>query len=98
MGLIAAAQAEGNADAAIQVIGDHLMKKCSSILMVRVEDFEFDGASIASYGLDSMICVELRHWLFRDLGLDVSFQYLLAGTLTFKGLSYTVADTLGCGC
>ena len=94
-GLVAAAQSEGGVDAAINVICDHIMKKCSGILMVPVESFEADDASIASYGLDSMIGAELRNWLFREFGLDIAFQQLLAGTLTFKGLSRAVADTLG---
>ncbi|KAL5317090.1 hypothetical protein ACEPPN_014184 [Leptodophora sp. 'Broadleaf-Isolate-01'] len=42
-------------DAILQAIVQHTIAKCSSILMVPVEDFEFDGRSIASYGLDSMI-------------------------------------------
>lgn len=84
-----------SADAAIKAIAQHIMKRCSSILMVAVESFEFDGLSIASYGLDSMIGAELRTWLFKEFGLDIPFQTLLAPTLTFKGLSTTVAQHIG---
>lgn len=94
MGLVAAAQQAGQ-DVVIKVVGDYLMKKCSGILMVPIEDFEFENGSIASYGLDSMIGAELRNWLFREFGLDISFQLLLAPTLTFRGLSIKVGQILG---
>ncbi|KAF6230377.1 hypothetical protein HO133_004719 [Letharia lupina] len=69
--------------------------RCSSILMTAVEGFDFDGKSIAAYGLDSMIGAELRNWLFKEFGLDIGFQTLLAPTLTFKALSATVGETSG---
>jgi hypothetical protein len=94
MGLVSAAQQAGQ-DTAIKVIGDYLIKKCSGILMVPVSDFEFENGSIASYGLDSMIGAELRSWLFKEFGLDVSFQLLLAPNLTFRGLSIKVGEVLG---
>lgn len=62
--------------------------------MTAVEDFDFDGKSIAAYGLDSMNGAELRNWLFKEFGLDMDFQTLLAPTLTFKALSMTVGETL----
>ncbi len=42
-----------------------------------------------------MIGAELRNWLFKEFGLDMGFQTLLAPTLTFKALSMTVGETLG---
>lgn len=88
-----AARAE-SPEAVLQAIASHIMKRCSSILMIPLESFEYDGTSIAAYGLDSMIGAELRNWLFKEFGLDMGFQTLLAPTLTFKGLSATVAETL----
>ena len=82
-------------DAVIEAISQHVIKKCSSILMTAVEAFDFDGKSIAARGLDSMIGAELRNWLFKEFGLDIGFQTLLAPTLTFKTLSVTVGETLG---
>ncbi len=94
VGSLKATTAEGP-EAVIGAIALHIMKRCSSILMTAVDGFDFDGKSIAAYGLDSMIGAELRNWLFKEFGLDIGFQTLLAPTLTFKALSVTVGETLG---
>lgn len=94
VGSLKATVADGP-DAVIAAIARHIMKRCSSILMTDVEGFDFDGRSIAAYGLDSMIGAELRNWIFKEFGLDIGFQTLLAPTLTFKALSVTVGETLG---
>ncbi|KAJ5617564.1 Acyl transferase/acyl hydrolase/lysophospholipase [Penicillium hordei] len=39
-------------------------------------------AKPCSYGVDSMIGAELRNWIFKELGLDISFQQLLGPSLT----------------
>ena len=93
MGSLKATVAEGP-EAMIKAIALHIMKRCPNILMTAVEDFDFDGKSIAAYGLDNMIGTELRNWLFKEFGLDMGFQTLLAPTLTFKVLSTTVGETL----
>ncbi|KAL9597885.1 MAG: hypothetical protein Q9219_004838 [cf. Caloplaca sp. 3 TL-2023] len=80
---------------AIDAIAEHVMKRCSRILMTPLEDFEFDGPSVANYGLDSMIGAELRNWLFKEFGLDMPFQQLLASTLTFKNLSIAIGEMVG---
>ncbi|KAI0803477.1 hypothetical protein GGR55DRAFT_682621 [Xylaria sp. FL0064] len=83
-------------EAVVKVISEHVARRMSSILMIPFDDFELDGqASIASYGLDSMIGAEFRTWLFKEFGLDYPFQKLLASTLTFKKLSDAVIDKMG---
>ncbi|KAL8847079.1 MAG: hypothetical protein Q9221_007866 [Calogaya cf. arnoldii] len=82
-------------DAAIEAISRHIMERCSKILMRDVEEFEMDGPSVADYGLDSMIGAELRNWLFKEFGLDMPFQRLLAPKLTFKALSVEVGEKVG---
>ncbi|KAI0542515.1 hypothetical protein GGR58DRAFT_452645 [Xylaria digitata] len=83
-------------EAAVKVISEHIARRMSSILMIPFDNFDLDGpASIASYGLDSMIGAELRTWLFKEFGLDYPFQKLLASTLTFKKLSSAVIDKMG---
>ena len=82
-------------DVAIHAIGQHIMARCSSILMKDMEEFEMDGRSVADYGLDSMIGAELRNWLFKEFALDMPFQKLLAPELTFKALSVAVGEKFG---
>lgn len=96
-GTLKTALEHGGQAAALQAIADHVIKKCSTILMIDAEDFEFDGPSVGSYGLDSMIGAELRNWLFKEFTLDIAFKQLLAPTLTFKGLAVEVLDVLGMG-
>ncbi|KAL0929727.1 polyketide synthase [Colletotrichum truncatum] len=82
-------------DGAVRAIAKHIAKRVSIILMIAVEDIELDGPSIASYGLDSMIGVEMRTWLFKEFGLNYPFQQLLAPTLSFTKLGSVVAETMG---
>ena len=82
-------------DVVIDAISKHIMERCSKILMRDVEEFEMEGPSVADYGLDSMIGAELRNWLFKEFGLDMPFQRLLAPKLTFKALSIDVGEKVG---
>lgn len=92
--LIKAAQAEGPV-AILQTIAIHVSKKLSTMLLIPAENFEFDGSSIANYGLDSMIGADLRNWLFKQFSMEMSFQQLLAPKMTIKALSTAVAEHLG---
>lgn len=92
-GQLKAAIAEGP-EVVVKTIASHVMERCARILMLEVEDFSFDEASISSYGLDSMIGAELRNWLFKEFGLDISFQHLLAPTMNFKKLATTIGETM----
>ncbi|KAE8151984.1 KR domain-containing protein [Aspergillus avenaceus] len=86
-GLMEALRAAETRESRLNTVTNHIMEQCGRILMVPVEKFEHDGPSIASYGLDSMIGVELRSWLFEEFGLDMDFQSLLRSTQTFRTLS-----------
>jgi hypothetical protein len=56
-------------------------------LMISVEDIQTSRGSIASVGLDSMIGSEFRNWIFRELGVEIPFQKLLASNLTVAKLA-----------
>lgn len=84
-------------EAVVEVIARHIMKRVSSILMIAIDEFELDGLSLASYGLDSMIGTEMRTWLFKEFSLDYPFQLLLAPTLTFRKLARVVAEKMDLG-
>jgi acyl carrier protein len=81
--------------AVIEEVAQHIVKRCSSILMVPEETFDIDNKSVASYGLDSMIGAELRSWLFKEFGLDIGFQTLFGQTLNFTALANMVAEEPG---
>ncbi|KAI1117711.1 hypothetical protein F5Y14DRAFT_464761 [Nemania sp. NC0429] len=82
-------------ESVVKAISEHIARRMSSILMIPFDIFELNGAaSIASYGLDSMIGAELRTWLFKEFGLDYPFQKLLASSLTFQKLSGAVMDKM----
>ena len=78
-------------DEILTVIAQFIAQRVSRILLIAAEDFDLDGPSVASYGLDSMIGAEMRNWLFKEFGLEVTFQDLLSPSLTFKGLAEMVA-------
>lgn len=67
---------------AIQAVKEHFITKLARILMLAPEDFEEDGKSVASYGVDSMVGAELRTWIFKELAIDIPFQQLLDPSLT----------------
>ncbi|KAM7193824.1 hypothetical protein V8F33_007613 [Rhypophila sp. PSN 637] len=85
----------GGYDAALTHTARHIMKKCGAILMIPADGFDMEGKSVGSYGLDSMVGAELRNWLFKELGLNVAFQELLASSLSFGGLARLVLKGLG---
>ena len=85
----------GGPEAIEAVIAKHIAQRMSIILLIPVDDFELDGPSLASYGLDSMIGAEMRTWIFKEFGLDYPFQQLLAPTLTFMTLARAVAEEMG---
>lgn len=89
---------------ALELTISHIMHKCASILMITdLSTFDRDraagggGQSISSFGLDSMVGAELRNWLFKELGLKIAFQDLLAPTLTFGALAEMVLRNLNLG-
>lgn len=86
---------EEGPEAMLQAIGQHIMKKLAGMLLVPLESFEYDGSSIASCGIDSMIGAELRNWLFKQYSLNIAFQELLAPKMSVKALATAIAVKLG---
>ncbi|KAG4221745.1 hypothetical protein PC116_g29779 [Phytophthora cactorum] len=80
---------------AVAAVEEHFIAKLSRVLMLDLEDFEGEGRSVASFGIDSMIGAELRNWIFKELGLDIAFQQLLGPSLTIKGFSQLVVANQG---
>lgn len=80
---------------AVDAVRQHFVAKLARMLMLNPEDFEEEGRSVASYGIDSMIGAELRNWIFKELALDISFQQLLGPTLTISKFSEQVCAKHG---
>jgi acyl carrier protein len=55
-----------------------LLGKISGVLMVAIEDLNID-APMATYGLDSLVAVEIRNWVVREFDVSVSVFDLLSG-------------------
>ncbi|KAJ2975101.1 hypothetical protein NUW58_g8450 [Xylaria curta] len=92
---IATIAAEKGYTEALDKTAIYLMQKCATILMLPFETFKPNGPSIGDYGLDSMIGMEMRTWLFKDLGLNIAFQELLAVTMNFNNLAALVLAERG---
>ncbi|PQE24865.1 polyketide synthase protein [Rutstroemia sp. NJR-2017a BVV2] len=89
------AAASGGPENVLQTISSQITKRLSSILAIDSADMAVDGASVASFGLDSMIGAEFRNWLFKEFGFQVSFPVLLASDLSIRILSHKVGVVLG---
>ncbi|KAL4942551.1 hypothetical protein BDV06DRAFT_235394 [Aspergillus oleicola] len=90
-----AAQAQGGASEVLLVISKTIISKLSRMLLVPAEDFEVEGSSVASYGIDSMIGAELRNWLFKLFRFEISFQRLLDSNMSVGALAVAVAQGMG---
>ncbi|GMF68383.1 unnamed protein product [Aspergillus oryzae] len=64
--LATAVRKAGKREAAQALIIDALGQKMSTLLMVPLEDI-IPSKSISSYGLDSLVAIEVRNWVFREL-------------------------------
>jgi hypothetical protein len=67
---------------AIACVLDTFLRKLSRSLMMPVEDIDA-GKSTGAYGIDSLIAVDIRNWIFREAKADVPvFEILQAVTIT----------------
>jgi NAD(P)-dependent dehydrogenase (short-subunit alcohol dehydrogenase family)/acyl carrier protein len=74
---------------AIQVIVDAVLRKIGSLLMVPAEDLSAARA-MADYGMDSLVAVEMRNWITRDLEVTVPILELL-GSVSINDLCKNIA-------
>lgn len=84
-------------EAAVEVIQSTVFERLARLLNLDPETVTSEGTgnrSLASFGLDSMIGTEFRSWLFREFGLDFSFQRLLGEGMSLGGLARDVVGGL----
>jgi hypothetical protein len=95
--VLAAIKGDGISSAeALAAVKGHFVAKLARLLMMDVaEDFNDDGRSVASYGIDSMVGAEIRNWIFTELGMDIPFQQLLGPALTIARFAELVCVNQG---
>ncbi|KAI1100340.1 putative polyketide synthase [Jackrogersella minutella] len=71
-------QAE-TADQATDIVADALAKKLAKSMMIAVEDIDVTRP-VSSYGVDSLLAVELRAWIYSEIQADISVFDLLSKT------------------
>jgi len=64
---------------ALQLVCEGLMMKVSSVLMVPIEDMD-SSKPIVSYGLDSLVAIEIRNWITRELEASLQVLELLTSS------------------
>ncbi|KAG8164230.1 hypothetical protein KVR01_006148 [Diaporthe batatas] len=92
--ILAAVREADSAAAAVAAVSQHFIEKLSRMLMIPEDNFEPQGPSIASYGIDSMIGAELRNWIFKEYKIDMPFQQLLAPTLSIERFAAQVCASV----
>lgn len=74
---------------AAEIVTQGLTQKLSRALAVSEDDFDLDKP-LHVYGVDSLVAVELRNWISRDMNADVAIFDIL-GKWSFKEVGVTVA-------
>ncbi|KAI8626148.1 hypothetical protein F5Y19DRAFT_478754 [Xylariaceae sp. FL1651] len=82
-------------DDMLKALGTHIAERTARILGLEPDALELEGASVASYGIDSMIGVELQRWLFTEFGLQIGIATLSGPETTFGKLGRAVAEHSG---
>jgi len=67
----------GSMDEAADIMCAALVQKLAKSLMVSVDDIE-PSRPISRYGVDSLLAVEIRSWLFTEVQADISVFELLS--------------------
>ncbi|KAM3083977.1 hypothetical protein ACMFMG_001916 [Clarireedia jacksonii] len=75
--------------AAAEIISAELAKRLGKILSIPVETFDLDRP-IHTYGLDSLVAVELRNWFAKTLKADVAVFEIVGGA-TFAEIGVAAA-------
>lgn len=66
-----------NVDQATEVVAEAMVKKLARSMMVPVEDIDA-SRSVSNYGVDSLLAVEIRAWIFSEMKADISVFDLLS--------------------
>lgn len=81
---------ESNQEVKQSILLNGLTQKISSMMMVPVEDLK-PGRAIADFGLDSLVAVELRNFIARELSASVPVMDIV-GSVSLQSLADLVAS------
>ncbi|KAK8024490.1 KR domain-containing protein [Apiospora rasikravindrae] len=73
---------------------DRVHKRVARLLFVSTDDIE-RRQPIKNYGIDSMVAAELRNWLFKATGVNITLLELLHPTMSVEALGRKVESELG---
>ncbi|KAF2462795.1 polyketide synthase [Lindgomyces ingoldianus] len=76
---------DGKITDAISIVAEAIMQRIATILMVPSESID-TSKSVAEYGIDSIIAVELRSWIISTLGSSVPLLKILDESVTMTDL------------
>jgi aryl carrier-like protein len=71
------------------IASEGLQMKLSRVLGLSIESIELDR-HLESYGVDSLVALELRNWMTKEMGADVAVFELLGGS-TLADIGATIA-------
>jgi aryl carrier-like protein len=79
----------GTAAERAEVVAMALRDKLARALGVPVDEIDV-GKGLAEYGVDSLMAVELRNWIRRDLGVSVAVFELMDGGKAVRDIGVSV--------
>jgi hypothetical protein len=77
-------------DNASEIVQNALVRKLAKSMMMEVEDIEI-SRPISNYGVDSLLAVEIRSWLFAEVQANISVFELL-GNIPMIALARKIAS------
>jgi aryl carrier-like protein len=80
--------AETNIEA-VAVATDARRKRVATLLSMPQERF-LEGSAMQSYGIDSLVAIELRNWLRKTFGIDIAVFEIVGGA-SFIALGTSIA-------
>ena len=75
---------------AVNVVSNGIRNKLASLLAIPVENID-PGKSISSNGVDSLVAMEFRTWLVKDLGADIPLLEI-TGAGSIMTISHRIAS------
>lgn len=73
-------KAAGSMEEAVELATAHILGQLSKMLLIPRDEC-VPEKQLSLYGLDSMLGTELRSWLFKEFGVDISYQQLVGAEM-----------------